>query len=280
MATFEQVIKQAAIDAAHSAAVILQKHFGQMHTRTVTQKAEFDFVTEIDREAEQCIVDHLHTVFPEHTIYAEEQGLTAGTSEYCWIIDPLDGTTNFIHGFPFFSISIALKKQAQLLFGLVSDPLRNETFHALYGQGAYLNDQSIRVSHQTQMGQALLATGFPFRQKSKFEMYQQSFAAIFKQVAGVRRAGSAALDLAYTACGRVEGFWEIGLNPWDIAAGVLLVTEAGGKVTDFLGAENYFSSGNVIAGNLTLQPQLVAICAPILGSLESSKNISEPFERR
>jgi myo-inositol-1(or 4)-monophosphatase len=270
MRAFELEIKQAAFHAAVRAATILRHHFGKMQNRPVTRKAQFDFVTEIDREAEQCIVNHLHTVFPEHSIFAEEQGVSAGTSDYCWIIDPLDGTTNFIHGFPCFSISIALKKQEQLLFGLVLDPLRNETFHALHGQGAYLNDQPIAVSKQAQIGQALLATGFPFRQKSKLDLYLQSFAAIFQQVAGVRRAGSAALDLAYTACGRVEEFWEIGLNPWDIAAGVLLVTEAGGKVTDFLGAENYFCSGNVIAGNLTLQPQLVTICAPILGSLEIS----------
>jgi len=267
MIPFETDIKKTAVAAAWQAAELLKKNLFLWQDRQVTFKRDFDFVTQVDYDSEKMIIQQIKNDFPDHDIFAEEQGADKRTSEYQWIIDPLDGTTNFIHGFPFFSISIALKKVDQIIFGLVYDPLREETFYAFKNKGAYFNDHPIQPSAQKSVGQALIATGFPFRDKTKIAPYVQSFAKIFQDVAGIRRAGSAALDLCYTACGRVDGFWEIGLNPWDIAAGILIVQEAGGIVTDFLGQANYFDSGNVVAANKHLHSYLLTVTKEILGNV-------------
>lgn len=260
MNEFEEEVKNVAIQAARQGARILNQHFGQLTQQQVEFKDVFDFVTHVDRDSEQAIIHEISSHFPEHDIFAEEQGKIRQASEFCWIIDPLDGTTNFIHGFPCFSISIALKRGEQTIFGLVYDPQREELFHAFHGKGAFRNDQPIRTSQQKMLNQALVATGFPFRDKTTLPAYLKSFAEIFEHVAGIRRAGSAALDLCYTACGRVDAFWELGLNTWDIAAGILIVREAGGIVSNFQGGQNYFRSGNVLAGNPFLHEKLLELC--------------------
>lgn len=260
MSVFEQDIMQTAIQAAKQGTEILLNNLDQSRTRKVESKAAFDFVTQVDRDSEQAIVECINKKFPNHSILAEERGADSQPGSYCWIIDPLDGTTNYIHGYPFFSISIALQHNDQIIFGLVYDPIRRDTFFAFRNKGAFLNERPIKISEQQQMNQALIATGFPFRDKTKISQYLASFSDVFRISAGIRRTGSAALDLAYTACGRVEGFWEIGLNLWDIAAGVLLIQEAGGLVTDFSGEQDYLKTGNVVAGNRYIHPKLLSIC--------------------
>ncbi len=264
LTTFEQQVQETATQAATEAGKILIQSLSNSSSRQISAKSQFDFVTEVDLASEKMIIEQIKQTFPNHNIFAEEKGRERQTSEFLWIIDPLDGTKNYIHGFPFFSISIALKHKEEIIFGLIADPLRQENFHAIKNKGAFLNDQPIHTSSQQNFQKALFATGFPFRDKSKITIYLQSFAEIFGKAASVRRAGSAALDLAYTACGRVDGFWEIGLNAWDIAAGVIILQEAGGIITDFRGENNYLDSGNVVAANSSLHPELLEICHRIL----------------
>ncbi|OUD15772.1 inositol monophosphatase [Thioflexithrix psekupsensis] len=258
-----------AIKAAHEAGKELLKAQKRRLELHIENKGDKDFVSEVDRHAERIIIDMLSRAYPSHSFLAEESGSQAakyGDSEYEWVIDPLDGTTNFLHGHPQFSVSIALKKDNRLLLGLVHDPLRDELFYAERGKGCYLNNQRLRVSTPISLNDTLLATGFPFKYQQHLEAYLNMFKALFAQVADIRRAGSAALDLAYLAAGRVDGFWEIGLKPWDIAAGVLLIEEAGGLVTDFGGSHHYFETGNLVAGNpkilngilQTIKPHLTA----------------------
>jgi len=246
-----------AIRAARSAGNLLLRYFDRVDTLTIDSKGLNDFVTEVDRAAEQVIIDVLRKSFPDHAILAEESGGQGGRSDYEWIIDPLDGTTNYLHGFPQFSISIGLKHKGVLDQALVYDPMREEMFTASRGQGAQLNDRRIRVSNRKGLEGALLATGFPYRQQAHLDAYLGMFKAFLKETAGVRRPGSAALDLAYVAAGRVDGFWELGLSPWDVAAGALLVKEAGGIVTDFAGGERYLESGNIIAGGIKVHKSMI-----------------------
>ncbi len=264
MTKFEQQVKTTATRAALEAGKILIENLQTSSQRQISSKAQFDFVTEVDLASEKTIIEQIKQDFPDHDIFAEEQGSDQRRSEFLWIIDPLDGTTNYIHKYPAFSISIALKQANEITFGLIYDPQRQEIFHAFKNKGAFMNEQPIHTSSQPLFQKALFATGFPFRDKSKIPIYLQSFAEIFGKAAGVRRAGSAALDLAYTACGRVDGFWEIGLHAWDIAAGILIIQEAGGVVTDFRGENNYLESGNVVAANSPLHPELLEICYRIL----------------
>ena len=264
LSQFEQQIEGSAREAAEAGSKILLDNLGKISSGEIEHKAQFDFVTHVDRDSEAAILKILHKAFPTHSFLAEEQGRDSQSSDYLWIIDPLDGTKNYIHAFPFFSISIALKHKNNLIFGMVHDPLRNETFIAHKGNGAFLNNKPIHVSPQEKLNQSFIGTGFPFRMKEQVDAYSQSFATIFKEVAQVRRAGSAALDLAYVACGRTDGFWEIGLNAWDIAAGVLLIEEAGGRVTDFLGGKDYLESGNTIGTNGHCHNFLVNVCSDIL----------------
>ena len=239
-----------AIRAARSAGNLLVRYFDRVDTLKIDTKGMNDFVTEVDRAAEQVIIEVLRKTYPSHGILAEESGNQPGESDYQWIIDPLDGTTNYLHGFPQFSISIALRNKGVLEQALVYDPLREEMFTASRGGGAQLNDRRIRVSSRKSLDGALLGTGFPYRERAHLDAYLGMLKVLISETAGIRRPGSAALDLAYVASGRVDGFWELGLSQWDIAAGALLVKEAGGVVSDFNNGERYLESGNIIAGGI------------------------------
>ncbi len=236
-----------AIRAARAAGNVILRNLDRIDRLTIESKSHNDFVSEVDRLAEEQILQHILQAYPDHAILAEESGDNKKTSDYQWIIDPLDGTTNFLHGFPQFSVSIAMKLKNRLEVAVVFDPVKNELFTAARGDGAQLNDRRIRCSPQNGMSGALLGTGFPFRDPQHLDTYLATFKAVHSDTAGIRRAGSAALDLAYVAAARLDGFWELGLSAWDMAAGALLVREAGGIVTDFSGEGNYLDTGNVIA---------------------------------
>lgn len=240
-----------AIKAVRKASTVILKPLSQLTDIEVSEKGHQDFVTEVDRLAEEEIIAILKESYPDHNILAEESGALGPIKEdeYTWIIDPLDGTTNFIHGVPHFAISVAVMHKNKLEHGVVYDPIMQEWFSASRGAGAQLNGKRLRVSPTKRLEQSLIGTGFPFREPKHFKFYLNTFETIFPQTSGIRRAGSAALDLAYVAAGRFDGFWEISLNPWDMAAGVLLIKESGGIVTDFHGESDYLDSGNVIAGN-------------------------------
>ena len=235
-----------AVRAARNAGTIIARAFEQLDIVQAELKGTNDFVTNVDREAEQAIIDTIKTSFPDHSIIAEESGVTKGDSKFQWVIDPLDGTTNFVKGIPHFCVSIALKVNNKLEQAVIYDPIRDELFSASRGEGAQLNGKRIRVSKAKDLSGTLLATGFPFKQKHIMSTYQNIFNDLFVEVADMRRAGSAALDLAYVAAGRLEGFWELGLQPWDTAAGQLIAKEAGAVVADFEGGNNYDKSGNIV----------------------------------
>lgn len=247
-----------AVKAARKAGSIITRASRDIDVVRVGQKGRGDFVTEVDHAAEAAIIEILHKAYPDHAILAEESG-ASGESEYTWIIDPLDGTTNFIHGFPQFAVSIALQHRGQITQAVIHDPSRNEIFTATRGGGAYLDERRIRVSKRDQMRDALIGTGFPFREMSHLDQYCEMFKAVAQETAGIRRPGAAALDLAYVAAGRIDGFWEMGLAPWDMAAGSLLILEAGGLITDFAGEPGYLESGKVIAGNPKVFGQLLKL---------------------
>lgn len=248
-----------AVKAARRAATVINRASTQIDLLTVETKTPNDFVTEVDRAAEKAIIDVLREAYPGHGILAEESGESGADSEFVWIIDPLDGTTNFIHGFPQYAISIALTKNGVLEHGVVYDPTRNELYTASRGGGAYLNDRRIRVSRRVRLSDALLGTGFPYRTFDHVDAYLAMFRELTQKSAGIRRPGAAALDLAYVAAGRLDGFWEMGLAPWDMAAGVLLIQEAGGLVSDLSGDSNFMTTGNVVAGTPKVFGQLLPI---------------------
>jgi myo-inositol-1(or 4)-monophosphatase len=253
-----------AVRAARSAGRILLRYFERVDQVSVQTKSHNDFVSEVDRGAEAVIIQELRRSYPDHAILAEESG-AQGRSPFEWVIDPLDGTTNYLHGFPQFAVSIALRIRGQLECGVVYDPLREEMFTAARGQGAQLNDRRLRVASRPTLEGALIATGFPFREQRHLDAYLGMFKAMIEATAGVRRPGSAALDFAYVACGRTDGFWELGLSEWDFAAGALLVAEAGGTVTDLAGGGRHFETGNVVAGNLKLHQAMIKTLRPHLG---------------
>ena len=238
-----------AIKAARRAGGIIQRGARDLDRLTVTSKGPKDFVSEVDKAAEAAIVETLLEAYPDHGILAEEGTINAGAKnpESVWVIDPLDGTTNFLHGFPQYCVSIALSHRGVITQGVVYDPNRNDLFTSTRGGGAYLNDRRLRVSRRIRMDEALVATGFPFRDGSLVETYLDMMRDMTHRTAGLRRAGAAALDLAHVAAGWYEGFWEVGLNPWDMAAGSLLVQEAGGLVADIHGDESYLENGSIIA---------------------------------
>lgn len=236
-----------AVKAARRAASIIQRASLNVDLLRVERKQQNDFVSEVDRAAEAAIIETILEAYPKHAILAEESGFS-GDSDYVWIIDPLDGTTNFLHGVPQYCISIALEHRGVITQAVVYDPNRNDLFTASRGAGAFLNDRRIRVSKTKELGDALLCTGFPFREFGKLDAYLAMFRDLLQKSAGIRRPGAAALDLAWVACGRFDGFWELGLSPWDIAAGSLLVQEAGGLITDLQGEGDYLRSGNLVAG--------------------------------
>ncbi|OHE55520.1 MAG: inositol monophosphatase [Thermodesulfovibrio sp. RBG_19FT_COMBO_42_12] len=238
-----------AIKAARLAGPAIIDNLGKISKRDISLKMASDFVTSVDRESEGIIIGTIKESFPHHLILAEESIKEYAGEEYRWIIDPLDGTTNYIHGYPVFSVSIALEYKREIILGVVFDPLRNDLFLTEKGAGAFLNGHPIRVSEINEIKECLITTGFPFRKKEIIDTYLNLFKNLFLKVSDLRRAGSAALDLAYLACGRCDGFFEIGLSPWDIAAGSLLIEEAGGVVTDFAGGNDYIWTGNIVAGN-------------------------------
>jgi myo-inositol-1(or 4)-monophosphatase len=252
-----------AVRAARQAGKLLLRYYGRVDAKSVSEKGRNDFVSEVDRAAEAAIIDVIRKAYPGHAILAEESGETAG-NDFQWIIDPLDGTTNYLHGFPQFSVSIALRHRGQLESAVVYDPMREEMYTADRGGGAFLNDHRIRVTQRKDLHGALLGTGIPFRDQRFVDLYLAMMKTLIRDTAGIRRPGSAALDFAYLAAGRVDGFWELGLSPWDFAAGVLLVREAGGWVTDLSGGERFFETGNVVAGGLKVHQAMLREIEPLL----------------
>ena len=253
-----------AIKAARGAGAIINRASLDLDRLQVNTKAPNDFVTEVDHAAEASIIETLLGAYPGHGILAEESGSTRGAkdSDYVWIIDPLDGTTNFIHGLPTYAVSIALAFRNQIQQAVVYDPARNDLFFASKGRGAFLNDRRLRVSKRTRMAEALIGTGFPFRKGDDVDRYVRLFTAVMKSCAGLRRPGAAALDLCYVAAGWYDAFFETGLSPWDVAAGSLLVTEAGGLVGNFTGEADFLHRHEVVAGNPKIYGQLVQMLAP------------------
>jgi myo-inositol-1(or 4)-monophosphatase len=252
-----------AVRAARTAGQIILRHMNRLEGLAVVEKQHLDFVSEVDRLAETEIIRELKRAFPKHAMLAEESGAT-GQSKNTWVIDPLDGTHNYLRGFPHFSVSIALLEHGDPIVGVVLDPLRNELFTASKGDGAFLNDRRMRVGKRDGLEGALLATGFPFRQRAHLDAQIGMTRALLQQAEDIRRTGSAALDIAYVAAGRVDGFYEIGLKPWDMAAGVLLVREAGGKHCDFVGRDGMPGSGNLLAGNIKVVDAMIKAIAPEL----------------
>lgn len=255
-----------AVDAARRAGRVILRFMDQLDRIEIKEKSANDLVTSIDTAAEYEIIEALTKSYPEYAILGEESGLKQANSEYTWIIDPLDGTRNYAHGFPQFAVSIALQKHDEIEVSVVFDPVRNELFTAHKGSGAFLNNRRIRVSSTAKCEKALIGTGIPFRDEALLPDYLASFNRIVSDVADIRRAGSAALDLAYVAAGRLDGFWEASLQTWDIAAGYLLVNEAGGTLTNYKGQASY-QQGSVIAGNLKIHNYLHGIISKSTGKL-------------
>jgi len=260
-----------AIKAARRGATLINRASFDLDRVSVTEKHFNDFVTEVDQAAEAAIIEVLKTAYPDHAILAEESGASSNLhdeSEYVWIIDPLDGTTNFIHGFPQYCVSIALQHRGIITQAVVYDPTRNEMFTATKGGGAFLNDKRIRVTRCDKIADALIGTGFPSRDLSGLDQYMDMFKVMTAKCQGLRRPGSAALDLAYVATGRLDGFFEKGLAAWDIAAGSLLVTEAGGIVGNFIGDSDYLYKGDVLAGTPKVFGQMVNLLQPYAASVK------------
>jgi len=256
-----------AIKAARNGAKVISRASFDLDLLKVTKKQHNDFVTEVDQAAEAAIIEVLKNAYPDHAILAEESGASANLhddNENVWIIDPLDGTTNFIHGFPQYCVSIALQHRGQITQAVVYDPTRNDLFTATKGSGAYLNDKRIRVGRRDKIADALIGTGFPFRETEgpAMDEYMKMFRIMTQSCAGLRRPGAAALDLAYIAAGRLDGFFEKGLKPWDIAAGSLLISESGGIVGDFTGESDYLYKGDVLAGSPKVFAQMVGLLSP------------------
>lgn len=262
-----------ALKAARKAGELIERSFERLDTITIEEKGRNDYVSEVDRKSEQEIIYHLSKAYPDHSFIGEETGTSGKAgSDYEWIIDPLDGTTNFIHGIPQFSVSIACKYRGQLEHAIVLDPIKREEFTASRGKGATLNDRRIRVSPRRGLDGALIGTGVPFNgfALEHIDAYLNCMREVAGQTAGIRRPGSAALDLAYVAAGRFDGFWEMNLKPWDMAAGVLLVKEAGGLISGFEGDSRFLDSGNVVCGTPKVFKPLLQIVQKHMGHIKGS----------
>jgi len=261
MSSNQHPMLNVAVKAARAAGAIINRAALDVEAVRVSQKQVNDFVTEIDHASERAIIDTLLGAYPDHGIWAEESGREHGraSADHVWLIDPLDGTTNFIHGFPVYCVSIALLVKGRVEQAVIYDPTRNDLFTATRGRGAFLNERRIRVSKRTQLKDSLVSTGFPFRPGDNFNVYLRMMADVMQRTAGLRRPGAAALDLAYVAAGYTEGFFETGLSPWDVAAGSLLVTEAGGLIGNFTGEADFLEQRECVAGNPKIYGQLVAI---------------------
>lgn len=245
--------------AALQAGVVLKEHFGKVSPSMISEKAKNDFVTDVDKKSETIIKNLIRSHFNDHDILAEESAPEKHSSPFRWIIDPLDGTLNYIHGLPSFAISIALEIEGELAVGLIYEPLRDIVYAAMKDKGAFKNGRRMLVSGNGVLSSSLIATGFPFRIKDVIDTYLTAFRGLFMRSTGIRRCGSACLDLAYTADGVFGGFFEIGLSPWDVAAGALIVKEAGGVITDFTGGNLFLKSGNVIAGSGSVHAEMLEI---------------------
>jgi myo-inositol-1(or 4)-monophosphatase len=252
-----------AVKAARRAGNLIHRSTDKIDHLTITKKSHADFVSEVDRVAEQTIIQTLLEAYPDHAILAEESG-SQGASEFVWIIDPLDGTTNFLHGLPQFAVSIALQHKGIITQAVVYDPSRNELFTATRGRGAFLNDKRLRVTKRLHLADSLIGTGFPYTRFEHLDAYIGIFKDLMQKTAGLRRPGSAAIDLAWMAAGRYDGFFETGLKPWNIAADCLLITEADGMVNDLSGNDTYLNSEHVCAGNPNIHPLLLQVIAPHL----------------
>lgn len=252
-----------AIQAARNAARIIVRFVDRLDMISTNEKNRNNFITQVDKLSEEEIIYTIRKAYPNHTIFSEEMRNQQYDNDYTWIVDPIDGTTNFIHGFPQFAISIALKYRETLEIGLIYDPLRQELFTASRGSGAQINNRKIRVSSSRKLIYSLIGTSFPFKKKELFPTYIKTFKDVLLQSSGIRRAGATALDLAYIAAGRLDGFWAMSLQPWDTAAGILLITEAGGLVSDFTGGKEYIKNGNIIAGNPRIHKLLLEIVSVI-----------------
>jgi myo-inositol-1(or 4)-monophosphatase len=265
-----------AIKAARAAGAIINRAALDVEAVRVSQKQVNDFVTEVDHAAEAVIIETLLTAYPDHAIWAEESGKTQGRqgSDFVWIIDPLDGTTNFIHGFPVYCVSIALAVKGKVEQAVIYDPSRNDLFTATRGRGAYMNERRMRVSKRTDLRQCLISTGFPFRPGDNFNSYLRMMGEVMQRTAGLRRPGAAALDLAYVAAGFTDGFFETGLSPWDVAAGSLLVQEAGGLIGNFTGDADFLEQKECLAGNPRIYGQLV----PILHKYSKFASVAEKMQ--
>jgi myo-inositol-1(or 4)-monophosphatase len=246
-----------AVRAARKAGSIINRASLDGSSLNVRSKRANDFVTQVDGAAEQAVMEIVRKSYPDHGFIAEESGETAADAEYLWIIDPLDGTTNFIHGFPQYCVSVAVQHKGSLAHAVVYDPTRNELFTASKGGGAFLNDRRMRVSKCQKLDDALVGTGFPFKELERIDLYTRQLKRLMRTSSGVRRAGAAALDLAYVACGRLDAFWELGLAKWDMAAGALLIAEAGGLIADVTGEQDFMQTGDVIAATPKVFPALL-----------------------
>jgi myo-inositol-1(or 4)-monophosphatase len=268
-----------AVKAARAAGAIINRASLDVEAVRISQKQVNDFVTEVDQASERIIIETLLGAYPDHGILAEESGSTHGNpnASHVWIIDPLDGTTNFIHGFPVYCVSIALAVHGKLEQAVVYDPTRNDLFTATRGRGAFLNDRRIRVSKRVRLNECLLSTGFPFRPEDDFNKYLRLMGEMMQRTAGLRRPGAAALDLAYVAAGFSDGFFELGLQPWDMAAGALLVTEAGGLVGNFTGEANFLEQRECMAANPRIYAQLVPLLSGYskFGSVQAKQDVNE-----
>jgi myo-inositol-1(or 4)-monophosphatase len=250
------------VRAARRAGDLIVRHINQLDAIKVDTKGRNDFVSEVDRMAEDDIIRTVQRSYPDHAFLAEESG-ARGDAEYVWIIDPLDGTTNFLHGFPVFCVSIAVMHRGRLEHGVIYDPLRQELFTASRGTGATVDGRRMRVSDTRTLDKSLLGTGYPYGTGAdQLDPYMDMLKSAMRETSGVRRPGAAALDLAYIAAGRLDGFWEIGLKMWDMAAGVLMIQECGGIVTDFAGRDNWQQSGNIVAGNPKIHEALLQLIEP------------------
>jgi myo-inositol-1(or 4)-monophosphatase len=262
------LIVQTAKEAAMEPGAILREGFRNLESGQVRLKGMGDYVTDWDHRAEAVVIEKIRSVFPDHGICAEESGVGKGSSDWIWYIDPLDGTTNYVQGIPVYSVSVAAVQGGIIQAGAVFIPEREELFWAVSGGGAFLGDQPIRASEKNSLEHSVLATGFPWRSRKYLEAYLAAFSELFTASAGVRRLGSAAIDLAYTACGRFDGFWEMKLKPWDFCAGILLIREAGGVVSDFRGEEGWMQSGNVLAANAGIYPLMLNVSLRHLRGIE------------
>jgi myo-inositol-1(or 4)-monophosphatase len=252
-----------AVRAARAAGQIILRHMNRLESLAVVEKQQLDFVSDVDKMAEAEIIRELKRAYPTHAMLAEESG-ASGKGKHTWVIDPLDGTHNYLRGFPHFSVSIALLEHGDPIVGVVYDPLRSELFTASKGDGAFVNDRRMRVGKRESLAGALLATGFPYRQRAHLDTQIAMTRALLGEAEDIRRTGSAALDIAYVAAGRIDGFYEIGLKPWDMAAGCLLVREAGGRHCDFVGRDGMPKSGHLLAGNIKVVDAIIKAIGPEL----------------